>query len=612
MSTSQTHIIRKQVLEIDGPSQASRQYWEETIRQHYYGYILPQLEAEFNKLTDPNEYVQLDKLVIEVEADGAVPDEAQLEKVFQQVISQAVQKVSRSVVRNTKSSEKRAIDCLVYFLKYGLLPWWAETLRSNALQTAMSELANADVGRLYHFMEGIHQDPTQLKRFLAHCPEDILQQIIARIGKEQKIYQQLALVLHNVEMPISVWEILMHTLFEFPGKGLGETTILNSFLHRVEKGVGTAYVDAIVRNLAKDDKFLKEIGPSDRSSQIVLQLAKAIRQYVPDDPNAGKIWCILLKQLSQNPIKEWAISVKKALEDLAKDGYHQLRILAVLMQYAFDEKLAAENLRRKYFQDLQELIRLLRKMGWENQWTGFEENRQKGENRKLNELHTGAILSLLSTFKDLEGIQDWLDQHGMHGIEALLNQSPYSRLSVSVPQKPKKEIDPFDDSDSVFIHYAGIVLLAPFLARFFEQIGLTKDHEFLNEAAQQRAAYMLYYLASGNTAGAEFFFPLMKLLVGLGLSTPLEFEVEISEQEKEEAQKLLEAILLHAQQVLGAISPETFRASFLQRKAALSSQGNHWHLRVERKGQDALLSKLPWGFQVVKLPWMDAHIVVEW
>jgi len=35
-------------------------------------------------------------------------------------------------------------------------------------------------------------------------------------------------------------------------------------------------------------------------------------------------------------------------------------------------------------------------------------------------------------------------------------------------------------------------------------------------------------------------------------------------------------------------------------------------LRIERKGRDMLLDKLPWGIGFFKLSWMEVKLTVDW
>jgi hypothetical protein len=57
---------------------------------------------------------------------------------------------------------------------------------------------------------------------------------------------------------------------------------------------------------------------------------------------------------------------------------------------------------------------------------------------------------------------------------------------------------------------------------------------------------------------------------------------------------------------------EALRETFLQRLGKLSPTDHGWLLQVEQKAVDFLLNRLPWGIGVIKLPWMDEKIFVEW
>ena len=62
----------------------------------------------------------------------------------------------------------------------------------------------------------------------------------------------------------------------------------------------------------------------------------------------------------------------------------------------------------------------------------------------------------------------------------------------------------------------------------------------------------------------------------------------------------------------GTSSIESFRASFITRDGRLSLTNEQWNLNVEKRGYDVLLQSLPWSFGMIKLPWMNNFLTVEW
>jgi len=62
---------------------------------------------------------------------------------------------------------------------------------------------------------------------------------------------------------------------------------------------------------------------------------------------------------------------------------------------------------------------------------------------------------------------------------------------------------------------AGLIILWPFLPRFFRSLGLLEDKQFVDEAAAHRAAGLLQYLADGQPEAPEYLLIFNKILCGL-------------------------------------------------------------------------------------------------
>jgi len=195
------------------------------------------------------------------------------------------------------------------------------------------------------------------------------------------------------------------------------------------------------------------------------------------------------------------------------------------------------------------------------------------------------------------------------------------------PSVPKRTINP----QSIPVDNSGLVLLAVYLPPFFKKIGLDllessmadpiRHSSFLPTVAEAKAGiihhykavHLLHYLATGQERPEEPLLVLPKILCGLPLETPIPQDLDLSEEEKLEANRLLEAIVRNWP-VLKKTSPDGLRSGFLQRAGLLSWSESRvsWVLQVERLGQDLLLEKVPWSYSVVKLPWMGAMVGVEW
>ncbi|MGD8931021.1 MAG: contractile injection system tape measure protein, partial [Chromatiales bacterium] len=114
-----------------------------------------------------------------------------------------------------------------------------------------------------------------------------------------------------------------------------------------------------------------------------------------------------------------------------------------------------------------------------------------------------------------------------------------------------------------------------------------------------------------NTACPEYRLFLNKLLCGIEPAAAVPRQIEPVEQELDILQGLLQG-MIDNWKALGNTSVAGLREAFLQRQGRLQLLDDAWHLRVETKAYDMLLDQLPWSFSIIKHPWMDRVIHVEW
>lgn len=181
--------------------------------------------------------------------------------------------------------------------------------------------------------------------------------------------------------------------------------------------------------------------------------------------------------------------------------------------------------------------------------------------------------------------------------------------NIKVRELPPSEMDPKEPE--YHVNQAGIVLLSPFLSAFFENIGLTKDHHFVSVDKQETAVGSLHYMCTGSQICPENEALMYKLMCGIPLEQPIPMNLNATEELLQEADTLLSTVIDHWS-ALKSTSPHGLREGFLQRSGKLLWQNQQWQLIVERRVQDILLDQLPWGFSVIKNPWMKDILRVEW
>lgn len=198
-------------------------------------------------------------------------------------------------------------------------------------------------------------------------------------------------------------------------------------------------------------------------------------------------------------------------------------------------------------------------------------------------------------------------------IETLLNRIIYDK---TVAEEDKEEDMAtskiyLPDDDGVFVQYAGVVLLHPFLSSFFKRMQLVNEAEFVNTNARCKALYLLYYLTTGRQHPEEHELVIPKLLCAWGFEEAVPKDIQISEEEIHEANNLLEAAI-GQWTILKNTSPDGLREGFLQRNGKLYSKNDNLYLHVETSSIDIVLDYLPWNMGIIKLPWMKEILRVEW
>jgi hypothetical protein len=178
---------------------------------------------------------------------------------------------------------------------------------------------------------------------------------------------------------------------------------------------------------------------------------------------------------------------------------------------------------------------------------------------------------------------------------------------------------PENNNDRVFdeigteirVYNAGLIILWPFLTRFFERLSLVKNGEFVNDESENRAVYLLQYLAYDRIDFPEYELALNKLFVGLPLENHLYPIAELKEDEKDLCLSLLNGVIANWDKVKNS-STEAIQGTFLQRDGILTIKKDSIALVIEKKGVDVLLNSLSWNISIIKLPWMKKPMHVEW
>ena len=203
----------------------------------------------------------------------------------------------------------------------------------------------------------------------------------------------------------------------------------------------------------------------------------------------------------------------------------------------------------------------------------------------------------------LMGVMDKVHQNFDKNVTEIINYINQLNKKVMIMEASKFEIP-----------NAGMVLLAPFFPRLFMMAEYLSDdrRQFKNEELQNHAIFLLQYLVHGEEKEwCERDLLFNKILVGMNVEAPLPSKVVLTEKEKELAESLLENVKSIWSKMKNT-STRALQTAFLIRKGSLSMKDDRWILSVERKAYDVLLESLPWNCSMLRTPWMDLLLMVDW
>jgi hypothetical protein len=229
------------------------------------------------------------------------------------------------------------------------------------------------------------------------------------------------------------------------------------------------------------------------------------------------------------------------------------------------------------------------------------------------EAQTGQPPSMQPTRQAPASSPDSPSHHTTPGeVRSDLAHSPLEQLPVP-PEKAASWKAGASLTEGMLVDHAGLALLGVYLPAFFSELNLATETAFIDLEAQHHALHLLHFLATGQENPEEPALAFPKILCGMGLEEPVPQDMALTDAEKTECVHLLEAAVRNWP-ALKNTSPDGLRNGFLQRAGLLThkEESLSWLLQVERQGQDILLERLPWSISVIKLPWMEGMLTVEW
>ncbi|QMU64753.1 MAG: hypothetical protein GKR88_10940 [Flavobacteriaceae bacterium] len=564
----QQHLIKTQLIEFEVSDSHRVSEVQDEISTLYHTKILPYIEVCCDELSDPGTIHRIDTLELDIgniDRNDLISEfEQKIKPLLYRQLAEKIRAIPQtlSIVQPEASgptetstpeiskTEGTDTELLAYFIQTGLLPWWAKKKDRQELEDTLEKCISTNPDTVKTLFLASIKNEASLQRVVFHFSDAILLKII------KVITPVLSSFISNYWYDLR--QLTREGIFDQDSVQKLTPTAL-----RLQQWKGLLLSLALNRFSASQKKELVIQHLLYLATSLNIKYSLLIRRLtkqVKDHPKNRTAFKSSLPQL----ISEMQTTDKTSAKHPASEVSDHHIVSGQDVSQKIDRI-------QKQIQDLQ-------------QQKTFTKARQQ---------------QLTTLKKQLRQLKE-------QAVRQTIRQPAEEEQLLQIPYKP------FNQTEELFITNAGLVLLWPFMTRFFETTGLVKDKAFTEDpAGRDRAVLLLQYLTDGLTETSEYLLPLNKILCGKHLSEPLETDIVLTEQEKEESEHLLTAVIAN-NSMWENLSAEGFRQAYLQREGVLNQRDGSWWLQIEKRTYDITLEKLPWTTTVVKLPWMEHILYVEW
>ncbi|NMM49671.1 contractile injection system tape measure protein [Marinigracilibium pacificum] len=196
--TQSNHIIHRQVIDLKVSDKEEGLRWQKEFSSYYKDTVLPAFEKACDELCAENELIRINK--IEIDIDKITSSSLRrgvtqgLVKKFKEEILKVASE-SLTLVNKTSSSNHQTFpegvssisrsstslyDTIIYFLEFGVLPWWSSTLDfdvSKGIEQLYRELHDQSLSRFTKRLNSLLVNKQSHRRIVDVCPTTLLIQI---------------------------------------------------------------------------------------------------------------------------------------------------------------------------------------------------------------------------------------------------------------------------------------------------------------------------------------------------------------------------------------------------------------------------------------------------
>ncbi len=603
-------VINKVVFDLHCKDEATAEKLGQDIIHSSWDRINQILATVLEKYSHSPYYFRFDKMEIDlgtVSFSGANEEELLLK--FQYMFEERLNQLSRQ--EEKLNPEKINWEMLMTWLIRGELPWWTADGNTPDIKHLLNHFIKKDPVRVNHFLEQHTNNAVVMQRLMP-----MRKDLAALLPATSSFFTELPLLINPGSLSSGIIQQMQQYLVKDDNDEINATQYLIQYLS-LSNTISWVSLPNKQQLNARERKVLALLNQftNDNREKIARSLTKiSISKWgswlfenannnSPDEtPVAGPKVSRALSGL----FKLWKTKEqqrRKMISTIIRHPYlFRYDILGLLLQDASIfiardrnslQKQSLRKFREAWNKTGKELKRSLKSLP-------DEERQSYGTMVYSRYADTKAELTILR--KILEGVSN----KGLNLISFLTGLEEHTIQELSV--KPE---DNTTRPRQILVANAGLCLLANYLPALFKNLGYLENNNFKNRKQIIKALYLLEYMVYGKKTNHEYRLQLNKLLCGLTAQEVLASTPRLSKKDCEEADELLQAVINNWNSLKNT-SLQGFRTSFLQRNALLLEEEKAWTMRVEKKGIDILLDSIQWSYNIIRLPWMQKMITVEW
>lgn len=659
--TKASHIIKKQVLETRISSKTNAWRLQNELKDIYYSEIISTIETVCNEVELPdNKTFVIDKMELDVGVIKAKDIYRTLACSIENLLRTQIKKaLSNSIpshastysVRNSQESET---ELLKFFLVNGTMPWWGQSLQKQTPDEIAMKLLDESHEKLVALFKENYKNRKFTQRFVCQFSSETYFALIHHFDKSitADVFRFLfdsftkSNTFHSKpSLNKVIRENLLATAIEYSGT---KPTVQQYIFSLVPELINSCSLSA--------DEFYKEM----------LSYIESVSYSTALKKNSTKEYAQTLQQLirmSGNVYIKDVGSLQEESNDKLNEGEDTSAKASFKKKLEHKKKITSNSNSTSVFDPPSQPT------GSESETTNSSKSEKRSTPESLSvqkkhssdassqdapnlhvsrqELGDPTLNNPSPSATEIETSHSYLNQR----IEKTNTIDHVEQYASDVPASTKDEITKSDaigsqagneinrftkngvpalnrsievftssntesiDIDGVvtesYIQNAGLVILWPYLHRFFTNLKLIENGIFLTDEHRKRGVFILQHLTSNTPELYEYHLMLNKILCGAPIAETLDRSLQITKNETEHCTEFLQAVIQNWASLKNT-SVSGFREAFINRNGVLRKGDSGWTLTVERKTYDMLMEQLPWQMGLVKLPWMRKPMMVEW